>query len=149
MGDQPAVTESSPAPQRDQRVEPRLKLPAMYTLARVRRLDEPQYRWTGHIYDISLSGMRFEIDEVIEVGSQIEMRAMLPGHRHTLLRVTGRIVRVHEDEPIVAPVRMGMAFEAFANSIDRHRLERYLAAAGLQRPTPAPKRIETPRRRAA
>ena len=36
----------------------RLKLPAMYTLLRVRHVGDKRYRWTGHIYDISSTGTR-------------------------------------------------------------------------------------------
>ena len=37
----------------------RLKVPAMYTLVRVRPQGQARYCWTGHIYDVSESGMRF------------------------------------------------------------------------------------------
>ncbi len=101
MGDQPAATMTN-ANTLSQRTEPRLKLPAMYTLVRVRLAGEEYYRWTGHVYDVSLSGMRFELDEVITPGTEIEVRTMLPGHRHTLFRAFGRVVRIHDDEPKIA-----------------------------------------------
>lgn len=121
----------------EQRLEPRLKLPVMYTLIRVRPAGEPHYRWTGHIYDISLSGMRFEIDEPLEPGTAIEIRAMLPGQRHTLFRAAGHIVRLHDDEPDPMPVRLAMRFDDFASTIDRHRLNTYLSDTGLRRRTAA------------
>ena len=131
---QPRLADANPPAARAVRSEPRLKLPAMYTLVRVRRTGEEQYQWSGHIYDVSLAGMRFELDEPIEPGTAIDTRLILPGHRQTLLRVSGYVVRLHDDDdPIIPPVRMGMAFDQFASAIDHHRLRDYLAVAGLKR----------------
>jgi len=125
---------ATPPAARAVRSEPRLKLPAMYTLIRVRLTGDEQYRWSGHVYDISMAGMRFELDEPIEPGTAVDTRIMLPGHRQTLLRVSGHVVRLHDDdEPILPPVRMGMAFDQFASTIDQYRLSSYLADAGLKR----------------
>lgn len=111
---------------------PRLKVPAMYTLLRVRIAGESRYRWTGHIYDISLSGMRFELDKPLDPGTRVEVRGMLPGQTHTLFRATGQVVRIHEESDQPGPVRMGMAFESFNNAVDRRRLSTYLTDAGLR-----------------
>lgn len=135
-----AVDVATTADAQSRRGEPRLKLPAMYTLVRVRLPADEHYRWTGHIYDISLSGMRFELDESLAAGTQVEARVMLPGHRHTLFRVLGRIVRHHDDHPTIAPVRMAMTFERFHNHIDHYRLANYLATAGLKRSGATPRR---------
>lgn len=152
------ATDAKPTPAREtdnpmRRSEPRLKLPAMYTLVRVRLPHEAHYRWTGHIYDISLDGMRFELDEPLEAGTAVEVRVMLPGRRHTLFRAAGSIVRQHDDHPEIAPVRLAMRFEGFGNSVDHYRLANYLAAAGLKRRAeaapPQPRPMPAPRRPAA
>lgn len=136
----PEVEQAVPPTRRS---EPRLKVPAMYTLLRARLPCDKQYRWSGHIYDVSVEGMRFELDAPLEPGTLIEARGMLPGHRQTLFRALGRVVRVHDEHADVPPVRMAMRFESFASSVDHHRLRNYLAAAGLGRravrSTPAPR----------
>lgn len=115
----------------ESRQHPRLKLPAMYTLVRVRRQGQERYSWTGYIYDISASGMRFELDSPLDLGSSIEVRAMLPGARQTTFHATGRVVRQLDDDA-AGPVRMGMTFDAFQRHTDRTRLLDYLEGAGLR-----------------
>ncbi|HEX7010529.1 MAG TPA: PilZ domain-containing protein [Phycisphaeraceae bacterium] len=116
----------------EHRGQPRLRVPAMYTLLRVRPAGASRYCWTGHIYDISLTGMRFELDAPLEPGTRVEVRGMLPGMTHTLFRATGRIIRLHEDTPDVVPVRMGMTLDQFQSDIDRLRLADYLSKANLR-----------------
>lgn len=118
-------------PVADARRAPRLKLPAMYTLLRVRPLDREKFIWTGFIYDVSDSGMRIELDAELEPGTRVEVRAMLPGANHTTIRATGHIVRRHDEANEPGPVRMGLVFDKFAQPADRERLNTYLAHAGL------------------
>jgi len=113
------------------RNNPRLKLPAMYTLLRVRHVGDKRYRWTGHIYDISSTGMRFELDGPLPAGTEVEVRGMLPGSQQTTFHATGRIVRLHDDEE-VGPIRMGMTFTKFQHDIDRQRLNIYLNHSNLR-----------------
>ena len=115
----------------NQRVHARLKLPAMYTLLRARVIGSEKYTWTGHIYDISVSGMRLELDIPIEAGTLIEVRAMLPGKDHTTFRASGRVVRLHSDEENLGPAIMGLTFEAFRSPMDHQRLCSYLEARGV------------------
>ncbi|MFA9477318.1 PilZ domain-containing protein [Phycisphaerales bacterium AB-hyl4] len=112
----------------EQRLHPRLKVPAMYTLMRARLVGDDRYRWTGHIYDISMGGMRFELDELVEPGTEIEFRAMLPGQSQVMFRAVGRVVRLHEPDATEGPVRMGMQFDRFTSMIDQRRLRDYLTA---------------------
>ncbi|MFK7791018.1 MAG: PilZ domain-containing protein [Phycisphaeraceae bacterium] len=113
---------------RDQRQHPRIKVPAMYTLIRARVLGSTRYNWTGHIYDVSLGGVRFELDMPIEPGTQLEIRGMLPGSGHTTFRAVGRVARVHTDAHDQGPAIMGLAFESFQSPMDRHRLAQYIDA---------------------
>lgn len=113
---------------RDQRQHPRIKVPAMYTLIRARVVGSTRYNWTGHIYDVSLSGVRFELDMPIEPGTQLELRGMLPGSGHTTFRALGTVARVHSDADNQGPAIMGLAFESFQSPMDRHRLAQYIDA---------------------
>ena len=124
---------SQPEPASEARHQPRLKVPAMYTLARVRAAGDARYKWTGHIYDISLTGMRFELDQPLDPGTQVEVRGMLPGSNHTTFRAAGRIIRLHEDaeESQLGPTRMAMTFDSFSNSADQRRLGDYLTCRAL------------------
>ena len=112
------------------RGNPRLRLPAMYTLLRVKQAGDQRYRWTGHIYDISESGMRFELDAPLPAGTEVEVRGMLPGNHQITFHATGRIVRMHDPEE-VGPIRMGMTFTRFNHDIDRQRLNIYLNHSGM------------------
>src|SRR5690606_6562887 len=107
---------------------PRVKLPAMYTLVRVRRVGDTRYRWTGYVYDISRSGMRFELDDAIEPGAMVQVRVMLPGPSTTMFTATGRVVRLHDDQGEPGPMRMGMTFDRFKSSQDSERLSAYINA---------------------
>lgn len=116
-----------PVPSVELRRHPRMKLPAMYTLARIRLIGSSRYQWSGHIYDLSMGGMRFELDQPIPAGSTIEVRGMLPGQQHTTFRAVGRVVRIHDHEGADAgPIRMAMTFDEFPHPIDENRLSTYL-----------------------
>lgn len=111
----------------DMRQAPRIPLPAPYTVLKARPSGDQRYRWTGFIYDISTSGMRFEVDERIEDQTALEVHITLPRRgntRPTTIQATGRVVRMHDDEP--GPVRMGLHFEAFRSESDRKRLAGYV-----------------------
>ena len=116
----------------ESRQSPRLRLPAMYTLIRVRPVGDDRYRWTGHIYDISETGMRFELDELIEPGTLIEVRAMLPGAKHITFAATGRVVRLHDEWDDMGPTRMGMTFDHFRHESDERKLDEFLSRSGLR-----------------
>lgn len=116
----------------DTRQFPRLKLPAMYTLIRVKPTGDERFRWTGYIYDISASGMRFELDQALDPGTEVEVRAMLPGAFHTTFHAVGKVVRLHDDAEDRGPMRMGLVFEKFTHHADRRRLHEYLEHSGLR-----------------
>jgi c-di-GMP-binding flagellar brake protein YcgR len=118
---------------RDARRFPRVSLPAMYTLARVRLEGEPGYHLHGHLYDLSLGGTRLELDRPLPIGEWLELRAMLPGAPHVTFRATGRVVRDHAPcfDEMGAP-RMGLAFEAFHSEMERRRVRQYLADRGIE-----------------
>jgi hypothetical protein len=104
----------------------------MYTLVRVRPKGADRYCWTGYIYDISASGMRFELDTALPPGTEVEMRAMLPGNEQITFHATGSVVRIHDDRDEPGPARMGLVFEKFTRHVDRTRLIGYLEGSGLR-----------------
>ena len=114
------------------RQQPRLKVPAAYSVLRVRREGETDYEWSGHIYDVSMSGMRFEIDDALDPGTRVEVRGLLPGQNNAQFSANGVIVRYHDEGPEAGPTRMGMLFEHFQTRTDESQLSDYLDDAGLR-----------------
>lgn len=112
------------------RQTPRLRLPAMYTLIRVRKKGKNRFNQTGYIYDISQTGMRFELDDAMEPGTEVEFRALLPGSQTTTFSAAGHLVRIHDDIDEPGPVRMAVAFDKFKTVIDREKLHDYLNQRG-------------------
>ncbi|MGB0767000.1 MAG: PilZ domain-containing protein [Phycisphaeraceae bacterium] len=115
-------------PGQDQRRHPRVKVPAAYTLVRARVAGSSRYNWTGHIYDVSVGGVRFELDMPVEPGTELELRGVLPGSGHTTFRAKGRVVRRHSDADEPGPAVMALQFDAFQSPMDRHRLSEYIEA---------------------
>jgi len=107
----------------------RICLPPMYTFVRLRPPGRRRYPWSGHIYNISESGMHFEVDQPIDPGTEVEISAMLPGPVHRVLHATGRVVRLHDDADDPAPIRMALAFSRFQRPADHQQLKRYLDEA--------------------
>ena len=104
----------------------RVALPAMYTVVRVRPRGGQHYRWTGFAYDISSAGMRFELDESLPPGTDLDVRVMLPGSAPATFHANGRVVRLHDGPEEPGPMRMGMQFDNFRLPTDRDRLADYV-----------------------
>lgn len=119
-------------PNGDARHSERLKLPAMYTLIRVRPVGETRYLWSGFIYDVSRTGMRFELDAPVLPGSKLEVKALLPGPDQITFRATGTVVRIHDDDETPGPTRMGLLFDSFTNDTDEKKLSGYLKRNALR-----------------
>jgi c-di-GMP-binding flagellar brake protein YcgR len=98
----------------------------MYTLLRIKKKGETRYTQTGYIYDISQTGMRFELDDPIAPGTELEFRALLPGSHTTTFCAKGHLVRMHDDLHEVGPVRMAMQFDRFKSAMDRQKLNEYI-----------------------
>ncbi len=111
------------------RRHPRLKLPAMYTVLRVKPQGQKRYCWTGFIYDISESGMRFELDDAVEPGTKLEVHVTLPGKLTTQFTARGQVVRQHDEANEPGPQRMALHFDHFKTEADRHHLNNYLVHA--------------------
>lgn len=117
---------STTAVSAERRAQPRIQLPPMYTLVRVRLANETQYRWTGHIHDVSLGGMLFELDHNFRPGTVLEVRGLLPGHQQLTFHARGPVTRVHYDEHAYGSLRLAMSFDAFSREQDRSDFAEYL-----------------------
>ncbi len=116
---------TQPMNESDQRQYPRYPLPAAYTAVRVRRAGEADYAHEGHAYDISMGGVRFELDEALDAGEHVDLAITLPGRSAGEVHAHGVMVRMHDPEE-VGPVRMGLCFDGLASEADRRELERFL-----------------------
>lgn len=129
---------STPGASADRRVHTRYALPVMYTAIGVRPGDCDAFRFEGHAYDISLGGIRFELDEPLAPGSTIGVRIDLPGFAAHGGQVDARPIYAlanvvwleDEDEP--GPYRMAAVFTRFALEGDEQRLARALAGGRYQ-----------------
>lgn len=116
----------------DRRVQPRYTLPAMYTAIAVRPGDSDRFQFEGHAYDLSLSGVRFELDEPLQPGTLIGVRLDLPGFARfggdadaKPIYALANVVWI-EDEDQPGPYRMAAVFSRFAMHDDEDRLSRAL-----------------------
>lgn len=118
-------------PPADTRRRNRLKVPAMYTQVRAKLPGAPRYTLTGHLYDVSMTGFRFEFDEPLPSGQHLEFRIQLPGTETSVIRLEGSVVRLHDESNEPGPVRMGARIEKFLWPTDQAVLEEYLQARGI------------------
>ncbi len=115
----------------DRRIHPRYELRPMYTGISVRKLDHELFDQKGHAYDISIGGIQFELDEIIEPGTPVEMLIELPfipgcnelGTTRSVL-VGATVVWIDTEEP--GPIRMAAVFNGFADSTALDKLTQYL-----------------------
>ena len=112
------------SPQVDRRSHTRYALPSMYSTVTV--LDEDgSPRCSGHAYDISEGGMRFELLDALEPGSTVELRIDLPGGGENSVAARCNILWV-EDEDLEHPGPVRMAC-SFARIDGKHRLASILS----------------------
>ncbi len=79
----------------------------------------------GHAYDVSVRGLRFELDQAVPTGTKIEFVLELPGCARPI-RGKGKVVRVFSDEDDPGPRRMAAHIEEFESEHDRLRLAAHL-----------------------
>lgn len=103
----------------------RYDLPAPYTAVRVKREGRQRYSQLGHAYDISATGMRFELDIALEAGEQIEVTVELPGFLRRQIVAVGRVVRF-ADNGKYGPIHMGIAFSQIIEPFDLSDFEAYI-----------------------
>ena len=122
----------------NRRIHTRYRLPSMYTEIGVRELQDDEFRFTGHAYDISLGGMRFELDEAIEPGTSIAVRIQLPGpttdRERRAIFAMANVVWIEEDDvESGGPIRMACVFRNFCHPGDEQRLLSQLSSGHYAR----------------
>lgn len=90
-------------------------------------LGTPHGGLEGHGYDISLTGMRFELDEELAAGTEVDIE-LYPPAEHDPIRMRGTVVRVFASDDDPGPRRMAVQFTGFPSPRDRERLERRIDA---------------------
>ncbi len=140
-----APTPPSGADGRDRRRHTRFRVSPMYSRLVVRRVsaggdasaashptnDASAEELDGHIYDISLGGVRFELDEPLGDGEVVVVEISLPGCQR-LIRAEGRIVRVNDADDDPGPRRMALRFDRFADASSQAALRKYLGEGWLE-----------------
>ena len=118
--------------QNDRRQHARFELRPMYTRVLVRPQSEKLFSLEGHAYDISMGGLRFELDSPIEPGSPVGIMLELPqttapgsNPGEQLVAATGTVVWIDDDDA-PGPVRMAAIFHRFETPEDEQRLARAL-----------------------
>ncbi|MBL9140249.1 MAG: PilZ domain-containing protein [Phycisphaerae bacterium] len=87
----------------------------------------------GHAYDISLGGVRYELDSPLPAGTCVEVQIELPGARDPI-RGSGQVVRVYDEADDPGPRRQAMRLDRFFSEIDRQRLARLIDDGWYGRP---------------
>ena len=115
-----------PGKQQTRREFDRIRVQPMYTAvtASTGAQDSP-VRMLGHVYDISESGVRIELDDALDPGVIVTLHLDLPGADATV-GAEASVVWVHDDLDDPGPRRMALKFTEFLNRSDRNRLVEYI-----------------------
>jgi c-di-GMP-binding flagellar brake protein YcgR len=97
----------------------------MYTAVTARRGHAAISQLHGHVYDISASGVRIELDEALHPGECVVLNLDLPGVR-TSVNASASVVWINDPQDDPGPRRMALRFTSFSESADRDRLINYL-----------------------
>lgn len=117
----------------DQRQYERFTLAPMYSSVTAWRVDSEEVKELhGHAYDVSEAGVRFELDEAIDLGESITVDLSLPGTQ-TAVGATGDVVWVNDETDDPGPRRLAIQFTEFRSDKDRFRLLDYLGSAQVRR----------------
>jgi len=104
----------------------RIRMQPMYTAVTAclsKRGDD--LRLEGHVYDISMGGVRIELDRPLDPGEVVALHLVLPGTQSPVL-ASASVVWVHDEYDDPGPRRMALQFTGFPNNADRDRLGDYI-----------------------
>lgn len=82
----------------------------------------------GHVYDVSESGIRLELDEPLEVASQVVFQVQLP-LGHGPVTGTATVVWVNDEHDDPGPRRCALHIRDYLTPADHARLLAYLGQA--------------------
>ena len=103
----------------------RCQVPAGYCEVRVRTGPTRATEQVGHCYNLSASGIRFELDRPLPCGEEVAVELFIPKPWGFTVRASGQIVRYHEPDE-TGPVRMGLIFTEFADPYARFLIDWYV-----------------------
>lgn len=109
----------------EQRQNTRHKVNAPYTDVTVHRDAKDTPKLKGHAYDVSLGGIRIELDAPLEAGEYVRVDLRLPKHHDHPVKVAGRAVRFCDPDEL-GPIRMGIMFTHFESLADYEKLAHQL-----------------------
>jgi len=114
----------------DRRQHPRVRLPAMYTdvAAHVQDSSTPfeAASWhRGHVYDISLGGVRIELDQPLCSTGPVSLTLNLPGAEADIV-ANAEVVWTNDADDDPGPRRMALRFTSFRRPADQASLARYI-----------------------
>ena len=98
----------------------------------------------GHVYDVGLGGMRFELDAPLPKGAEVSVEITLPGCAGAIC-AKARVVRVFAKSDDPGPRRMAVEFESFSDAGEA-MLSRYLGQKWLRRAPDQDERTQAPMR---
>lgn len=132
---------------RERRRHTRFRVTPMYSQIHVRRetatvdadgqalppgsAGDPPPVLDGHLYDISVGGVRFELDVPLDDGERVTVEIVLPGCQK-LIQASGKVVRINDSDDDPGPRRMALRFDRFADEESRQALVRYLGEGWLE-----------------
>ncbi len=105
----------------------RFSVAPMYTEIRARRESESP-EMSGHIYDVSATGIRLELDEPVTPGDELAIVMDLPGSDGSV-DAQGTVVWLHDELDDPGPRRMALRIDTFGSHEDRQRYARFLGGS--------------------
>ncbi len=115
-----------PGKQQTRRESDRIRVQPMYSaVTACTDARENPVRLLGHVYDISESGVRIELDNPLDPGQIVTLQLDLPG-ASAAVEAAASVVWVHDEQDDPGPRRMALKFTVFLNHSDRARLVDYI-----------------------
>ena len=119
-----------PGQDKKRRGHERIRMQPMYTAVTACLSDRgDDLRLEGHVYDISMGGVRIELDQPLDPGEVVALHLVLPGTQ-SAVEASASVVWVHDEHDDPGPRRMALRFTGFPNNADRDRLGDYIDREG-------------------
>ena len=100
----------------------RFRLEPMYTSVTLQRAQGMSLRSVeGHAYDVSLAGVRIELDDPLTVGEPVSLTLRFGGEA---IHASGLVVWVNDEADDPGARRSAIRFTSFSTAADRDRLAR-------------------------
>ena len=96
----------------------RFRVPAAYAAVTAHRGQAAVSQLQGHVYDISATGVRIELDEALHPGECVVLNMDLPG-ACTCVSASASVVWINDTQDDPGPRRMALRFTSFSDRADR------------------------------